>query len=85
MILCGDMNSTPNSAIYQFITKGHIDCKNLDRQLASGQATCCNLVGDYKHGKFSDVDQYTNEIFLKNTKVFDISNCLGVNIMFYSL
>lgn len=32
LILCGDFNSLPRSAVYKYITEGELDCTHLDKR-----------------------------------------------------
>lgn len=40
VILGCDLNSSPNSGIYDYITKGEVDCLYVDRKQTSGQFLC---------------------------------------------
>ena len=76
-----DLNSTPNSGVYDYITKGKVDCLYVDKKQASGQFLC---EFDYKRIKtFKDClrrkqnvySEYAVEsnrewfIWLKNTNI----------------
>lgn len=37
IILCGDLNSIPNSGVYKMITEGAVDCTKIDKRRISGQ------------------------------------------------
>ncbi len=65
------MNSTPNSAVYKFITKSKINLNNFDYKFASGQKTCISLYQDYKSKSIPNIQTYIDKLFTNTTCDFD--------------
>ncbi|XP_020393008.2 2',5'-phosphodiesterase 12 [Rhincodon typus] len=42
VIFCGDFNSSPNSGLYEFVTKGHISADHPD-WTSNGEEECCSM------------------------------------------
>ena len=74
VVLCCDLNSSPNSAVYEFITKGEINCSKLKTKTLSGQILSefnISTFSKFKESLIRKVSIYENNPNPNNKEWYD--------------